>query len=195
VARYLLCNRVIMPGSGVELKAAKEIDDTLFDIPTLRAQGAVLLALPNPIVEARAEFVRREMAKGRREAELDLLTAAFAEFANGSGGGITPADHETLRQLIHLADGVGGPMDGWPSGSFRELLPLGSPFPTLVTWWTDAGKTKKIVEKLITFDAQKRVTAIKWAVYDVDGTTVLAQVTDAISYSTVFETSRTRTVT
>ena len=192
MARYLLCNRIVYPGSGVELKAAKEIDDQQYDVAQLRAAGAVLLLLPNPIVEARAEFVRREIARGRRGAELDLLTAAFAEFANNA---ISPVEHERLRQLIHLADGVGGPMDGWPSGSYRETLPAGDPFPTLITWWTDAGKTKKIVEKLVTFDGQKRVTALKWTVYDADGVTALAQVTDAIVYSTVFETSRTRTVT
>jgi hypothetical protein len=27
-------------------------------------------------------------------------------------GGLTPTQHETLRQLIHLADGVGGPFEG-----------------------------------------------------------------------------------
>jgi hypothetical protein len=39
------------------------------------------------------------------------------------------------------------------------------------------------------------ITQEQWKVYDVDGSTVLATVTDSISYSGVFETSRTRTIT
>ena len=115
----------------------------------------------------------------------------------GGGGGITPTQHELLRQLIHLADGVGGPMDGWPSGSFRELLPANSPFPTSVIWYTDATKAFKIVEKLIAFDSQFRVTSVLWAVYAADGTTALSTVTDTITYSGAapFEINRTRTVT
>jgi hypothetical protein len=112
----------------------------------------------------------------------------------GGGGGITPTEHELLRQLIHLADGVGGPMDGWPSGAVRDTLPFGSPFPTEIVWWSDATRTKKIVQKDITF-AGPFPTLIRWAVYDATGLVVLATVTDAISYSGPFETSRTRTVT
>lgn len=108
---------------------------------------------------------------------------------------VTEDQHGKLRQLVHLADGVGGPMEGWASGSYRETLPSASPFPTSIIWWTDSGKTMKIVQKLITFDSQKRVTSVQWSAFASDGTTVIAQVTDAISYSSVFETSRTRTVT
>jgi hypothetical protein len=102
---------------------------------------------------------------------------------------ITPAQHAALRQLIHLADGVGGPMEDWASGSYRETLPANSPFPTSVIWYTDNTKTFKIIEKLITFDGQYRVTQVLWAVYASDGVTVIAY-----SGTLPFELNRTRTV-
>jgi hypothetical protein len=102
--------------------------------------------------------------------------------------------HPVLRELIHLA-AAGGPMEGWASGAFRETLPLGDPFPTSIIWYEDATKTKKIVAKLLVLAPNKLPTSIIWSVYASDGTTVIATVTDAITYTTVFEVSRTRTVT
>lgn len=109
------------------------------------------------------------------------------------GSGISATTHKTLRQLIHLAE-EGGPFEGFASGAFQETLPSASPFPTSVIWWTSAAKTAKIVEETITYNANKTVATDQWKVYDTDGTTVLATVTDTISYSGVFETSRTRTI-
>lgn len=110
----------------------------------------------------------------------------------GSGSTLTPLQHETLRQLIHLADGVGGPMEGFPSNAYREVLPTASPFPTSIIWWDNALKTKKYVEKFITYNPNKTASVLQWKVYYIDGTTLLATVTDTISYSGVFETSRVR---
>ena len=108
-----------------------------------------------------------------------------------TGTGISETQHKTLRQLIHFIDN--GPAEGFVSGAYRETLPSPSPFPTSVIWYTDSGKTDKIVEKLITYTGVNPTT-VQWKMYDVDGSTVLATVTDAISYSGVFETSRTRTI-
>ena len=110
-----------------------------------------------------------------------------------SGGGISEAQHNALRVLIHLADGVGGPMENFASGAYRETLPVADPFPTSITWWESNAKLKKIVEKLITWTGAFPTT-IQWKAYDTDGTTVLATVTDAITYSGPFETTRTRTI-
>lgn len=110
-----------------------------------------------------------------------------------SASGVTEAAHKTLRQLIHFIDD--GPAEGFASGAYREILPSASPFPTSVVWWTSAAKTAKIVEKLITRNSNQTPSQIQWKVYAVDGTTVLATVTDTISYSGVFETSRTRAIT
>jgi hypothetical protein len=104
--------------------------------------------------------------------------------------------HPILRQLIHFIDN--GPAEGFASAAFRETLPAASPFPTSVIWWESAAKLKKIVEKTITRSGGGATnvtpTPIVWKVYDTDGSTVLATVSDAITYSGVFETSRTRTI-
>lgn len=94
---------------------------------------------------------------------------------------------------MHLAE-EGGPYEGFTSGAYLETLPSADPFPTSFIWWESSAKLKKIVEETVTYNANKTVATDEWKVYDTDGTTVLATVTDTISYSGVFETSRTRTV-
>lgn len=111
-----------------------------------------------------------------------------------TGGGISANTHKILRQLIHLADGVGGPYEGFASGAFRQILPPSDPFPTSITWWESDSQLQKIVEKTITRNSNKTPSTIEWKVYDTDGSTVLATVTDSISYDGIFELDRTRTV-
>lgn len=112
-------------------------------------------------------------------------------------GGVTETSHKVLRQLIHFIDD--GPAEGFLSGAYRETTPSGDPFPTSVVWWESAAKLKKIVEKTITRSGGGATnvapTPIVWKVYDVDGSTVLATVSDAVSYTGPFETNRTRTIT
>lgn len=110
-----------------------------------------------------------------------------------TGSGITTSQHRALRQLIHLAD-EGGPFEGFATGAYQETLPAANPFPTSVIWWTSSAKTSKIVEETITYNGNKTVATDQWKAYDTDGITVLATVTDTISYSGVFETSRTRAI-
>jgi len=100
--------------------------------------------------------------------------------------------HRERRHLIHFIDS--GPALGFASGAFHELLPSGNPFPTSETWWESAAKTQKIVQLAITRDAQQKPTTEVWQMYDTDGVTVLETVTDAISYTGPFETTRTRTI-
>lgn len=109
-----------------------------------------------------------------------------------SSSGLSDAQHKALRQLIHFIDD--GPADGFPSGSYREVLPSGDPFPTSITWWESSSKLKKIVDLSVTRTGVLPTTEV-WQVYDTDGSTVLATVSDSISYSGVFETDRTRTIT
>jgi len=111
---------------------------------------------------------------------------------SGGGGGITPFEHETLRQLIHFIDE--GPGDGFASGAFKENLPSGSPFPTSVTWYLDVGKTKKLVEKFITYTNTAFPTTIHWNMYDFDGVTIVHTVIDTITYNSAFEATRTRAI-
>lgn len=107
----------------------------------------------------------------------------------GGGGGLTAIEHARLRQLIHLADN--GPMEYWASGAYKEILPAAAPFPTSVTWWTDVTKTLRIVDKTYTYTGIFPTT-IEWRAYDVDGATILATVTDTLTYLGPFEVSRVR---
>jgi len=104
---------------------------------------------------------------------------------------LTAEQHKAVRQLVHFLDD--GPGAGFTSGAYRETLPTGNPFPTSYIWWESASKAKKIVELTVTRNAFQAPATEVWKVYDTDGSTVLATVTDAISYSAVFEASRTRT--
>lgn len=112
------------------------------------------------------------------------------EFDPRTGGGLSAAQHQALRQLIHFIDD--GPANGFPSGSYKETTPTG-PFPTSEVWWESSSKLKKIVSLDTTWTGAT-ITQEVWKVYDVDGSTVLATVTDVVSYSGIFETSRTRTI-
>lgn len=107
------------------------------------------------------------------------------------GSGITESQHKALKDLIHFIDD--GPADGWVSGAYKETLPAGDPFPAQEIWWTGSGKTHKIVSLDITRNSNKTPATEQWKIYDADGSTVLVTLTDAISYSAIFETSRTRT--
>lgn len=111
-----------------------------------------------------------------------------------SPGTLTVETHKYVRQLIHLADGVGGPFEGFATGAYREMLPFASVFPTSVIWYDDISKAKKIVEKTISYNTNKTVSLITWKVYDTDGTTVLATVSDTPAYTGIFENNRTRAI-
>lgn len=119
------------------------------------------------------------------------LVDATGEYDPRAGGGLTAEQHKTLRQLIHFISE--GPAEGFASGAYKEILPAANPFPTSIIWWESAAKTKKIVERLITWTGPLPTTD-QWKIYDTDGTTVLWVVTDTISYSGPFETSRTRAI-
>lgn len=117
---------------------------------------------------------------------------ATGVFDARSGTGLSEAGHRILRQLIHFIDD--GPAEGFASGAYKETLPAGAVFPTSEIWWESSSKLKKIVELTTTWTAVLPTTE-QWKIYDTDGATVLWTITDTISYSGVFETSRTRVIT
>lgn len=130
-----------------------------------------------------------------------LISSGNISITSASNGAVTigttainSTEHTTLRQLIHLTE-EGGPFEGFTLGSYRESLPTGDPFPTSVIWWETSAKLKKIVEETVTYNSQKLITTDQWKVYNTDGVTVAKTATDTISYSGVFETNRTRTIT
>lgn len=115
-------------------------------------------------------------------------TKTLTELLAGAGG-ITEASHKVLRQLIHFIND--GPAEGFASGAYKEVT--GGIFPTSIVWYESAVKAKKIVERLITWTGTNATTD-QWKIYDTDGSTVLATVTDTIVYSGIFEVNRTRTI-
>lgn len=129
------------------------------------------------------------------EGELKYYSGSFkvkdsvGVFNLRGGGGITEDTHKTLRQLIHFIDN--GPAEGFTSGAYRETT--GTVFPTAIIWYDKAGVgKKKIVEKLMTWTGTNPTTIV-WKMYDATET-LLVTVTDTISYSGNFETSRTRAI-
>lgn len=104
---------------------------------------------------------------------------------------LSRAQHKALRDLIHFVDD--GPADGFASGMFKETLPIAGPFPTSEIWWTTSGKVAKIIELTLTRNANKTPATEVWKMYALDGSTVLVTMTDTITYSSVFENTRTRT--
>jgi hypothetical protein len=104
-----------------------------------------------------------------------------------SGSGLSEAAHKALLQLIHFIDE--GPAEGFTTGATKTVT--GTVFPTQMLW--RRADATKLVEKNTTWTGVKPTT-IEWKMYAADGTTVLATVTDTISYSGVFETGRTRAI-
>lgn len=117
---------------------------------------------------------------------------AGANGAPGPAGPQGPAGTSVSGLILYIDE---GPI---LNGAFKEIT--GSPWPTNVTWYTDATKTKKVVEKQITRSAEQAPTQIVWIFYQPDGVTpALGQTaSDAITNTgvpAVFESTRTRTVT
>ena len=104
-----------------------------------------------------------------------------------SGGGITENQHRSLLQLIHFISE--GPAEGFATGATKTVT--GTVFPTQELW--KRADATKLVEKNITWIGVN-ATTIEWKIYAADGITVLATVTDTITYSGVFETGRTRAI-
>lgn len=130
----------------------------------------------------------------RRQDGVVYIVDSLGAYDPRSGGGISDAEHKTRRHLVHF--GVNGPAEGFVSGAYKETV--GGLFPTSVIWYVDNTKVDKIVEKTIERSAGPATmvapTPIVWKIYDVDGSTVLATVTDNITWSGIIETDRTRTI-
>lgn len=105
-----------------------------------------------------------------------------------SGSGLTESQHKVLLNLIHFIDE--GPAEGFTTGATKTVL--GTVFPTQILW--KRSDATSLVAQNITWTGSKPTT-IQWKMYAADGITVLATVTDTISYTGVFETGRTRAIT
>jgi hypothetical protein len=180
-------------------QALEDLDFTISNIPLVGPAGGDLSGTyPNPTVEKIQNIPVLNVGIPSDGYVLTYVAAdGYWEPKQPTGGpssSLTPIEHEKLRQLIHLADGVGGPMEGFPTGAYKEVLPAFNPFPTSVIWWSSPAKVKKYVEKTITYNSNKTPSTLKWSVYDTDGVTELASVTDTITYLGIYELSRIRTI-
>lgn len=121
----------------------------------------------------------------------DTLDFVGEVSASDNGTTATITVETNLRRLLFYINE--GPAEGY-TGSYKEIS--GSVFPDSVTWYTDSGKTKKIVEKTLSYavSGNIRPTPIVWNLYDEDGSTVLIKVTDDILYDGAFEVSRERDI-
>jgi hypothetical protein len=116
-------------------------------------------------------------------------TGSFEFSEAGAAYAAVPAGHAAVRQLIHFIDN--GPAEGFATGAYRETT--GTIYPTSIIWYDKAGPgKKKIVSKEMTWAGVLEAT-VTWKMYDINEV-LLVTVTDTMSYSGVFETSRTRTI-
>ena len=99
-------------------------------------------------------------------------------------------DAANLRKLERFID---APAEGWATGAYREVT--GGAFPSLVVWWESAAKLKKIMQTTYTRNGSQQATTVEHIVYQSDGSTPAKTVTDTVTYSGAYETSRTRAIT
>lgn len=112
-------------------------------------------------------------------------TANFAQvsasFFTGDGSGIT----NVSRKLVNYINN--GPAEEYNS-AYLEVLPVDSLYPTASIWWTDETKTAKVYEE--NYQRTSPGTLINpnpltYKLYAEDGTTVLIQATDTITYTAI----------
>ena len=103
-----------------------------------------------------------------------------------------------IRQVLFLAEY--GPFEGFSTDSMFHSISRGTTSLTnhLVSqsiWYTDISKSAKIFETEYTNrNTAQQAQKIVYKVYEQDGFTVKTTVTDIITYSGIYETTRIRTV-
>jgi hypothetical protein len=108
----------------------------------------------------------------------------FADSVNGTKNLFQLSSHRTL---IHFIDE--GPGEEYVTGATKTIT--GTVFPTEILW--KRADATNLVKQTITWTGP-RPTVVEWKLYDTNGTTVLATVTDTVSYTGPFESSRSRSI-
>lgn len=155
----------------------------LEDIPSSTGEG--VLTIYHPPAATHVGVDSRELDVIQGETLQDVLEASDAALQARP----TFDQHRDVRQLIHFID------HGPSSNSYKETLPEANPFPTSIIWYETSEKTKKIVSLTITRGENQLPMSIVWEMYDIDGSTLIATITDTITYNGPFEVSRTRSIT
>jgi hypothetical protein len=102
------------------------------------------------------DMIFRDVANPTFVTLTDLLTPG--------GGGLTPATHRPLDQLVHEV----------AENSFLDIVKTGVKTSS-VTYWTDSGKTIKIRESLITRDGNGKVSQTVETQYDAAGNPITGE--------------------
>jgi len=127
---------------------------------------------------------------GVEHAELHATEIQAIEAIQTKVGETLSLDNESIDYLNKLLIILSG---NHPKGTYKEITTI--PFPSKVTYYTDSGKTIKLVEKTIIRDTQQKPTTIIYRLYnETTSNTIVRTITETIMYSGVFETSRTRTI-
>jgi hypothetical protein len=180
----------------------------IFQYPINNGETRDLLAIPY-ISEA---DIRHSLLKGELlikittgeakvvESNIDLIQFESQQLAFLQHAGITIGlevesqfsqdQIDQILQIIRISDG-NGPTTDYTS-SYRYTLPEADPFPTQIIWYdSNVEPRKKITEKTIIYDEQKRITQEDHIAYNADET-IIAQYTDTFTYNGPFETVRHR---
>jgi hypothetical protein len=80
------------------------------------------------------------------------------------------------------------------NGAVRDILPPAALYPDQIIWYLNAARLIKLLELTFTRNVSNLITQAEWKIYNTNGVLVLT-VTDVITYSGLYETTRTRTVT
>jgi hypothetical protein len=108
----------------------------------------------------------------------------------GAGGDVVIATSGTVSTTVHRTlPHLGGPFGGFVN-PVKDVGPM--PFPTASIWWTDATRTKKIVQQTIVRNGLQLPVTITWQAFNSDGTTIVETAIDSIEYNGVYEVSRSR---
>jgi hypothetical protein len=172
-------------GAIADGQSVKRVGGTLVGFPAVGTDEKVSITS----ADTTPDYLNSKVQAGSN-ISLSVLNPGANEKLQISTPAIIATQHRTLRQLIHFIND--GPAEGFLSGAYREIV--GAPFPSSVVWYDDVTKTKRIVSVDFARNAQNQATSTQWKIFDVDGTTLLATVTDTITYSGPWETSRTRVI-
>ena len=178
--------------SAAEVKVAGGVDTEILTLTQTTGESFGIFAgtaNPSGTVTADAGSLFFQDTGTGAEVYQNVSTGSGTEWALV----LNDINHKALLHLIHFLDD--GPGDGFASGSYKETLygTTGGAAALISEeiWWTTSGKTQRIVDLTVTYTGALPTTEV-WRMYDSSGTLAVT-LTDAITYSGAFETTRTRT--
>jgi hypothetical protein len=120
--------------------------------------------------------------------QIDTLLSGgnVGDYLSSSGGIPGWVSEDSVRKVWKLWNGG---YEGY-SGCYKEVG-VGI-FPESIIWYTDVGKSHKIIEKIYSYNSNKTISTIVWKLYL--GDVIIRTITESINYSGIFEINRTRLI-